>query len=186
MKYLFALVGVMALLLVGWVALKPVAGPLLPALPAFMQPEPQEEPELALAPVAGAPAENGMDDEFADVPLDEEAIASLRGGRIFGDPRSPPIEYSAPAEMASAEELADPARYAEYEGRQEKKLKRAYVIEAEKYVAELRSNVARGRAGGIPPDEIAKVEKKIKGIEEMRAKLLRDDPTLLGSADQEP
>jgi hypothetical protein len=48
----------------------------------------------------------------------------------------------------------------------------------------LRSDVEKGRAMGIPPDEIAKVEKKIDGIAKMREQLLKDDPTLLsGSAD---
>lgn len=179
MKALFILLGLLAILLVGYAVWRPVAGPAVAPLPPLAEQLPAAHRDF-FTPAAQPPPE---DPELADIPLDEEAIASLRGGRMFGDPRTPPIERSAPQERASAEELADPAKYAEFEGRQERKLKRAYVIEAEKYIAQLHADLARGRAGGIPPDEIAKVEKKVKGIEEMRAKLLREDPGLLDGAD---
>lgn len=185
MKHLLIAVAVLVVLLVAWAVMRPADAPLPFALPDPPPAAPVGDgmplPATPTAATGDAPA-----GEYDDIELDEEAIASLRGGILFGDPRTPPIERSPAGERASAEELADPALYAEYETRQEKKLKRAYVIEAEKYVAQLRSDVERGRAGGIPPDEIAKVEKKIKGIEEMRAKLLRDDPDLLGGNGQAP
>lgn len=129
-----------------------------------------------------APSVAGSADALADItdmPLDPDAIASLRGAREFGDPRTPPIERSAPAEQATPEELADPARYAEFEARQERKMKRAYVIEAERYVSQLRDDVARARTMDIPAEEIAKVEEKIRRIEAMRQQLLAQDPGLL-------
>lgn len=176
MKYLFIALVVVALLLLAWVAWRPADAPAPIALPELAG-APPAAPATPAYTIQAGPGDPGP--ALEDIPLDEGAIASLRAGIEYGDPRTPPIERSPAGEMASAEELADPAKYAEYESRQEKKLKRAYVIEAEKYVAQLRSDVERGKAGGIPPDEIAKVERKIKGIEEMRAKLLRDDPTLL-------
>lgn len=185
MKYLFIALAVAALALLGWLFLKPVEGPQLAPVPAAEAPPgdwfsgPVEGDAEPYQPAAEAPVE----DEYADIELNPEAIASLRGGRIFGDPRTPPIERSAPAEAATAEELADPEKYAEFESRQEKKLKRAYVIEAEKYLEQLRSDVERGRAGGIPAEEIAKVEQKIDGIAKMREKLLKDDPTLLSGGE---
>lgn len=183
MKPLLFAVAVVVLLLVAWAAMRPADAPPVFALPDALSPA----PAVGDMPVpATPPATTGAEpaEAYADIELDEEAIASLRGGILFGDPRTPPIERSPAGEMASAEELADPDLYAEYETRQEKKLKRAYVIESEKFIAQLRSDIERGRAGGIPPDEIAKVERKIKGIEEMRAKLLRDDPALLGGDKQ--
>jgi hypothetical protein len=188
MKYVFILVAAVALGLLAWLALKPAAAPELAPLPPmeasagdwFSAP-----PEAGSEPV-DAGAESTADDEYSDIELDPEAIASLRGERLLGDPRAPPIERSAPGEAATAEELADPAKYAEYESRQEKKLKRAYVIEAEKYLEQLRSDVDKGRAMGIPPDEIAKVEKKIEGIAKMREQLLKDDPTLLSGSQPQP
>jgi len=185
MKYVFILIAAAALGLLAWLALKPVAAPEPAPLPPLEAPtgdwfstplEGDSEPVDAGAAAAA-------DDAEGDIELDPEAIASLRGARLLGDPRAPPIERSAPGEAATAEELADPARYAEYESRQEKKLKRAYVIEAEKYLEQLRSDVERGRAAGIPADEIAKVEKKIDGIAKMREQLLRDDPTLLSGGE---
>lgn len=181
MKYLFIALGLLALLLVGFILLKPAEAPVLAPLPALT--ETTESPAGRMTP---SMPQKIHDADAEEIPLDEEAIASLRGGYLLGDPRTPPIERSPPQERASADELADPQKYAEFEGRQERKLKRAYVIEAEKYIAELKADLVRGRAGGIPPDEIAKVEKKVKGIEEMRAKLLRDDPALLDNAGEKP
>lgn len=188
MKYVFLLVAAAALGLLAWLALKPAAVPELAPLPPMEAPAGDwfsTPPEAGSEPL-DAGAEASDDAEYDGIELDPEAIASLRGARLLGDPRTPPIERSAPGEAATAEELADPAKYAEYESRQEKKLKRAYVIEAEKYLEQLRSDVERGRAGGIPPDEIAKVEKKIEGIAKMREQLLKDDPTLLSGSSQQP
>lgn len=179
MKKLFIALGILVLALLAYLAFRPAPSASV-ALPAFSDEEPAADGAPGPTPLPETPGEAvAMPDEFADIPLDPEAIASLRGGRVFGDPRTPPIERSAPQEQATAEELADPEKYAEYEARQEKKLKRAYVVEAEKYITQLREDIAKGKAMGIPPDEIAKVEKKVKGIEEMRAKLLKDDPTLV-------
>lgn len=178
MKKGFALLAVLVLGLVAWAAMRPA-----PTTPLYVLPG--EEPAADAAwtaaprPATPPPATEGDDAEFDGIALDPAAIASLRGGREFGDPRTPPIGRSEPAEQASPEELADPQKYAEFEARQERKLKRAYVIEAEKYVSQLRQDVEKGKAMGISAEEIAKVEKKIQGIEAMRAKLLKDDPALL-------
>ena len=115
--------------------------------------------------------------------LRDRLDAAVRGAREFGDPRTPPIGRSEPREQATPEELADPEKYAEFEARQDRKLKRAYVVEAERYVAQLRSDIEKGRALGIPADEIAKVEEKVRRIEAMRAELLAADPALLDGAE---
>lgn len=183
-KALFALLATVVVALLLWVALRPVP-PASYAVPAAPPPEDDGSDWFSPPPGTGAtaagPAET-PEEPYDEFDLDPAAIASLRGGREFGDPRTPPIGRDAPREQATPEELADPEKYAEFEARQERKIKRAYVIEAEKYVAQLREDIEKGKTMGIPPEEIAKVEEKVRRIEEMRAKLLAADPGLATAA----
>lgn len=183
-KVLFALLATVVVALLLWVALRPVP-PASYTLPAPPLPEDGGSDWFSPPPGAGATTAGSTEtpeEPYDEFDLDPAAIASLRGGREFGDPRTPPIGRDAPREQATPEELADPEKYAEFEARQERKIKRAYVIEAEKYVAQLRDDIAKGKTMGIPPEEIAKVEEKVRRIEEMRAKLLAADPGLAPTA----
>lgn len=182
MKYLFAIIGGLVVLLLLWLFLRPADSVTftLPAddMPAYEGMDPTRSHTGGMMPLPGED-EAEMPSEFDGIALDQDAINSLRGAREFGDPRTPPIGRSAPPEQATEEELADPEKYAEFEARQERKVKRAYVIEAEKYTQQLREDIEKGKAMGIPPDEIAKVQEKVRRIEAMRAKLLAEDPGLL-------
>lgn len=180
MKYLFAALGLVVVALLVWLLLRPAAAP----EPVVLGPPPYDDVVDDAAAVTGmVPAGTATAAPEAgpeEIVLDPGAVASLRGARELGfDPRTPPIGRDAPREEPTAEELADPDKYAEFESRQERKIKRAYVIEAEKYVRQLRADIEKGKAMGITPEEIAKVEEKARRIEEMRAKLLADDPGLL-------
>lgn len=184
MKYLFAALTLIVVLLIGWRMSRP-ADPV--AVPVVAAPElPASSPSAEPVRIPAGEQAPDMPPELADIPLDPDAIASLRGARIMGDPRTPPIERSPPREEATAEELADPDKYADFEGRQERKVKRTYVIESEKFIAQLRDDIERGKSIGIPEEEIAKVRQKIKGIEQMRAQLLAEDPQLLDPTSQPP
>lgn len=184
-RHLLIAIALLVLALLAWAALRPVVAPTgSPPAGAEANLSPEEIRGLSPgnAPVAGGDSAA----DFDPASLDPDAIASLRGAREFGDPRTPPIGRSEPREQATPEELADPQKYAEFEARQERKLKRAYVIEAERYVAQLRDDIARGKAMGIPADEIAKVEEKARRIEAMRAELLAADPALLDGGQPPP
>lgn len=179
-RYLFIAAALLVAALLLWLVLRPAERAHF-ELPTFGEEAPAGMPGTAQAPAAATP-EAAMPEEYSDIELDPDAIASLRGARELGyDPRTPPIGRDAPPEQPSEEELADPEKYAEFEARQERKIKRAYVIEAEKYVRQLREDIEKGKAMGIPPDEIAKVQEKVRRIEEMRAQLLAADPGLLGT-----
>lgn len=177
-RHLLIAIILLALALLAWAAVRPLTAP--PGNPPA-----GEDAHLATTETRGIPtgspppATGDHAGEFDPADLDPDAIASLRGAREFGDPRTPPIGRSEPGEQATPEELADPQKYAEFEARQERKIKRAYVVEAAKYVAQLRADIERGKAMGIPADEIAKVEEKARRIEAMRASLLAADPALL-------
>lgn len=179
MKYLFAAITLVIVLLVGWAVLRPAT-----TVPVMAVPESAagNGAQVSMGGPMHVPAradDEEVDKSLDDIALDPEAIASLRGAREFGDPRTPPIGRSPPREQATPEELADPEKYVEFEARQERKLKRSYVIEAEKYTQQLRDDIERGKSIGIPPEEIAKVREKVRRIEAMRAQLLAEDPALL-------
>ena len=189
MKKVFVILALLVAALVAWLLLRPATPAPVVALPPAAPAS--DVPLDWMTPASQPPAEAGDAEaapgEYDDVPLHDDAIDSLRGARILGyDPRTPPIARSLPQEQATPEEIADPEKYAEFEARQDRKLKRAYVIEAEKYVSQLKDDIERGKAMGIPPEKIAKVREKVRRIEAMRAQLLAEDPALLDAGSAVP
>lgn len=184
MKQLFLAALVLVVLLLGWVLLsRPAAAPTTVLAPAAVDAQEQATPAATdINTRAGAAVPLAGDGEYPQpgdpIELDPEAIASLREARLHGDPRTPPIERSAPRELPTAEELADPERYQEYEVRQERKVKQAFVAAAGPEAEKLRADIARGREMGIPEEEIAKAEEKLRRLEAMRAQLIEADPAL--------
>ncbi|NRR32888.1 hypothetical protein HSX11_22210 [Oxalobacteraceae bacterium] len=119
---------------------------------------------------AAAPAQ----DELKRVPLlpvDDRSSAwlSMAEARENGDPRAPPVQRDKEQRIApSAEQLADPQAYREYERSQHARLLTAFAAAADQEIPRLRADVERARAAGIPAVEIAKVEEKIRRIEQQR------------------
>lgn len=107
------------------------------------------------------------------------AVTSLADARERGDERAPPIVRSSDGEQATPAELADPQAYGRYEARQHLRLLSAYVREADQAVPKLRADIERGRAAGIPPQQIAQAEEKARRIAALRAALLTEHPELL-------
>lgn len=184
MKQLFLAALVLVTLLLGWVLLsRPAAMPTTVPPPAAVNAPEQTTPAaVGIDTMADAAVPLAGDGEYPQpgdpIELDPEAIASLREARLHGDPRTPPIERSPPRELPTAEELADPERYQEYEVRQERKVKQAFVAAAGPEAERLRADIARGREMGIPEEEIAKAEEKLRRLEAMRAQLIEADPAL--------
>lgn len=129
-------------------------------------------PPLAAQPVAPEPAAR-IDSPLLPLQASVPAAHSLDEARRLGDPRQPPLLRDAePSEAASAWEIADPARYAAYEQRQQRRLWQNYVQAAGPALAQLDADLARARAeGGIAPAEIAQVEEKRRRIAAMQAEL---------------
>ncbi|QNB00637.1 hypothetical protein [Massilia sp. Se16.2.3] len=121
---------------------------------------------------AGAPRTSGAGEP-------KPAAVSLAETRLHGDPEAPPIARDeTPRERPSEAELADPKAYAAYESRQQARLYAAYVDAVNKELPRLREDIERGRAMGIAADKIARAEEKARGLEAMRAQLLKDHPEL--------
>lgn len=131
------------------------------------------------------------DDEYPedvseDFIPDPEAIKSMQQARLKGDPRAPKLAKHHEREVPTEEELGDHEQYLEYERRQKKRVYRAYVDASKIKIAQLRSMIEQGKAEGISAEEIAFAEDKIKGIEEMAAKLQQDYPDIMEDSYQPP
>jgi hypothetical protein len=107
------------------------------------------------------------------------AALSLAQTRLHGDPDAPPIarELAAPARPTAAQ-LADPAAYQAVEEGRKVQVLAAWVKAVDTELPRLREDIARGRAMGIAAERIAKAEEKARGLESMRAQLLKDHPAL--------
>ena len=107
------------------------------------------------------------------------AAQSMAQTRVNGDPDMPPIlRDQEPAPVPTQAELSDPKAYQAFEARQTTRLYRAYNQAAAAALPKLREDIERGRTSGISAEKIAKAEAKVRGIEEMRDKLMKDHPEL--------
>jgi hypothetical protein len=103
------------------------------------------------------------------------AAASMAATRLHGDPEAPPIARDPmERELPSPVELADPNAYQAYEARQTQRVYAAYVRAVDDELPRLMSDIVRGRAMGIAPEEIAKAEEKARQLKKMRASLAKE------------
>lgn len=107
------------------------------------------------------------------------AAQSMARARLEGDARAPPIAAAPPpGDAPTAQQLADPKAYLAFERAQTLKLYAAYEKAAAAEIPKLRADIERGRAAGIDQEKIAKAEAKLRGLEQIRARLLNDNPEL--------
>ncbi|NHZ61241.1 hypothetical protein [Massilia genomosp. 1] len=146
---------------------------------------PAPEPSAA-APPAGAPAVSPVAAEparsaeaagpgwFGEVPRAAPLTAadSMADARLHGDARTPPLAPRAAAEAGpGSAELADRHAYRAYEARQEARVMAAFASAAQREVPRLQADVERARASGIPAAQIARVEDKIRRLEQLRREI---------------
>jgi hypothetical protein len=140
------------------------------------------EPSASEAHGNWPPASPYANAEVKRVPIEQVSEAKSAAQSLAetrnGDPRTPPIQRAERGEQPSVAELADPKLYQQYETRQNMKLYAAFVEAAKSEVPRLRADIERGRAAGIAPEKIARVEEKARRIEAMQAQLLREYPNL--------
>ena len=125
------------------------------------------------------PTLSGMDSPL--LPLEQsqtDAAQSMAQAFKNGDPRAPVIIHDTVHEAASAEELADPKLYAQYEARQNMKLYKGYIKAAEVEIPRLQADIAKAKAMGLKPEQIAEGEEKLRRIQQMRDQLASEHPEL--------
>lgn len=135
-------------------------------------PRPLASQQLPPAGVVQAPAPAGTDAPLPPLPESTvDAGESMKQALQHGDPSAPPVVRSAPGEKATAAELADPKAYQQYEARQNQRLYNQYVKAANDEIPRLQADIARARAAGLPPEQIAEGEEKLRRIQAMRDQL---------------
>lgn len=110
-------------------------------------------------------------------PVDDSASAwlSMADAREHGDPRSPPIVRDAETRPApTPAQLADPQAYQQYQDAQHARLLNNFVAAAAVQLPRLEADLERGRAAGLPPEQLAKVEEKIARIRQLSAGIVKD------------
>ncbi|MFB9246389.1 hypothetical protein IV454_11440 [Massilia antarctica] len=151
-----------------WLAL-PQAG--VPA--AALAERPAAAPATAQAPPVRAVQAAGAG-WLGEVPRSAPSPAweSMADARRHGDPHTPPLAPAAlPGSGPSAAQLADPQAYRAYEARQEARVLAAFASAAELEVPRLQADVERARAAGISAAQIARVEEKIRRLQQLRREI---------------
>lgn len=131
-------------------------------------------------PPAAAPAATPA--QAADTPLPPlpdtgaDAAVTMREAHEHGDPMAPPVVREAPREAPTAAELADPQAYQRYEQRQNARLYHQYIRAADAEIPRLQADIERARRAGLPPEQIAEGEEKLRRIQAMRDQLRAEHP----------
>lgn len=121
---------------------------------------------------------------FDEVPRAAPVAAadSMADARLHGDARTPPLAPPAAASAGpSPAQLADPKAYRAYEARQDARVMAAFASAAQLEVPRLQADVERARASGIPAAQIARVEAKIRRLEQLRREIADPGATAPGA-----
>jgi hypothetical protein len=108
-----------------------------------------------------------------------DAATSMANAMKNGDPRAPTIIHDTVEEAATPAEIADPKLYAQYEARQNMRLYKGYVKAAEVEIPRLQADIAKAKAMGLKPEQIAEGEEKLRRIQQMRDQLASEHPEVL-------
>jgi hypothetical protein len=112
-------------------------------------------------------------------PSTVDAATSMANAMKNGDPRAPVIIHDTVQEAATPEEIASPKLYAQYEARQNMRLYKGYVKAAEVEIPRLQADIAKAKAMGLKPEQIAEGEEKLRRIQQMRDQLASEHPEVL-------
>lgn len=141
-----------------------------PAQPGLRPLDSQQLPPAGEVAATLPPA--GSDSPLPPLPeTTVDAAESMKHALEHGDPAAPPVVRTEPGEKATAAELADPKAYQQYEARQTQRLYNQYVKAANDEIPRLQADIERARAAGLPPEQIAEGEEKLRRIQAMRDQL---------------
>ncbi|MEH6348250.1 MAG: hypothetical protein V7785_24345 [Bermanella sp.] len=117
--------------------------------------------------------------EEKTIELHPEAISSLEQARLNGDPRSPPIHHSELSQRANKQQLEDSDQYSSYQANKKKQLISHYLQAAQPKINKLKEQVQIAKEKGLPPEQLAEGEEKIKRLEDMVEQLKQQYPDAL-------
>ncbi len=140
----------------------------------------------ALAPSVTVQLTNSIQEEDQAIKLNSKAINSLEFARLNGDSRSPPINHRVPSQRANQQQINDPDQYNAYQADKKKQLVRHYVEAAQPKINRLKEQVKAAKEKGLPAEQLAEGEEKIKKLEEMVEQLRLQYPQALSSDARPP
>lgn len=168
-----AIVVLVAMVVIAGRLLKGEGSPATVATASPMRATPQQLPVLLPSgtPVPTPPATH--DSPLPPAPVSTvDAAESMKEAYEHGDPAAPPVvRDTVQREAPTAAELADPKAYQRYEARQNQHLYGEYVKAADSEIPRLQADIDRARAAGLPPEQIAKGEEKLRRIQAMKEQL---------------
>ncbi len=150
---------------------RPDAAPMV-AAPSSPTPVAESLP-AATAAVASSAAAVASPVAAAETPT--PAHWSMADARESGDERTPPLQRAPTLPIPNAWELSDHAAYTRREADLRARARADYVRAADTHLPELAEGIARGRAAGVPPEAIAKMQAKLQRLQALRDELARQD-----------
>ena len=143
----------------------------------------QEAPEVKEKPKAEDIEKAAMDEEsaklIAEYGFSPAKIEALRAAKD-GDPRTPPIKRRAERVLPTAEQLADPELYQQYEEAQTQQMFAGFVKAVDPKINQIRAHMASLEQYEFPDREKFQriADEKIAALEKMKAELLAKNPEL--------
>lgn len=133
----------------------------------------QQLPALPPSGTVAVAPPTGPDVPIAPIPESTvDAAETMKQANEHGDPSAPPVvRDSVQREAPTAAEMADPKAYQRYEARQNQRLYNEYVKAADAEIPRLQADIARARAAGLSPEQIAEGEEKLRRIQAMKEQL---------------
>ena len=199
-KYILAavLVVTIAMLFIGY---RSFTGPEQPVAPVSAE-APAEKPAsgffldgvpLEQSDQAGQQSESPVWQEREVYPQEPAMSADLRAESmrqafLEGDVRSPPLARREPeqqGELPTAEELADPELYQQYEARQQMNVRESFARAARSRISELEQQLQQAELMGGDADQLREGREKLERLQQQYDQTVTETPELAESLDSE-
>ncbi len=113
---------------------------------------------------------------------------SMRQAFLEGDDRSPPLARREPEqqrELPTAEELADPELYQQYEARQQMNVRESFARAARSRISELEQQLQQAEQMGGDADQLREGREKLERLQQQYDQTVTEVPELAESLDSE-
>ena len=113
---------------------------------------------------------------------------SMRQAFLEGDDRTPPLTSREPEqqrELPTAEELADPALYQQYEARQQMNVRESFARAARNRISELQQQLQQAEQMGADAGQLREGREKLERLQQQYDQTVAETPALAESLDSE-
>jgi hypothetical protein len=160
---------------------KPASGFFLDGVPVEQSDQPDEPAE----PLAWPERQDDPQEPAMTADLRAE---SMRQAFLEGDDRTPPLARPEPEqqrELPTAEELADPQLYQQYEARQQMNVRQSFARAARNRISELEQQLQQAEQMGGDPDQLREGREKLERLQQQYDQTVAEMPELAESLDSE-